>query len=52
MFEQLELHADLCNALGDMGFTAPTSIQSSVIPKAMEGRDILLQRLQIHKTIR
>lgn len=41
MFEQLELHADLCNALGDMGFSAPTSIQSSVIPKAMEGRDIL-----------
>lgn len=41
MFEQLELHPDLIRALTDMGFTTPTSIQSTVIPVAMEGRDIL-----------
>jgi ATP-dependent RNA helicase SrmB len=41
MFEQLELHPDLTRALTDMGFTTPTSIQSTVIPVAMEGRDIL-----------
>lgn len=41
MFEQLELHSDLTRALNDMGFTTPTSIQTSVIPVAMEGRDIL-----------
>ncbi len=41
MFEQLELHSDLTRALTDMGFTTPTSIQSTVIPVAMEGRDIL-----------
>ncbi|RDV24428.1 ATP-dependent RNA helicase SrmB [Alteromonas aestuariivivens] len=40
-FEQLELDDSLCQAVADMGFTKPTSIQSLVIPAAMEGRDIL-----------
>ncbi len=41
MFEQLELHPDLCHAIADMGYTEPTSIQSIVIPVAMEGKDIM-----------
>lgn len=41
MFEQLDLDDKLCQAVIDMGYTTPTSIQSLVIPPAMEGRDIL-----------
>lgn len=41
MFEQLDLDDDLCRAAADMGFIKPTSIQSLVIPPAMEGKDIL-----------
>ncbi|WP_395340781.1 ATP-dependent RNA helicase SrmB [Ningiella sp. W23] len=41
MFESLELDDALCRALADMGYTQPTSIQSLVIPDAMEGHDIL-----------
>ena len=40
-FEELELDDALCQAANDLGFSAPTSIQSLVIPAAMEGRDIL-----------
>lgn len=40
-FEQLELDDDLCRALTDMGLTRPTTIQSMVVPVAMEGKDIL-----------
>ncbi|WJG08621.1 ATP-dependent RNA helicase SrmB [Aliiglaciecola sp. LCG003] len=41
MFEQLDLDEKLCSAVADMGYTNPTSIQSLVIPPAMEGKDIL-----------
>lgn len=40
-FEQLELDDDLCRALADMGLSRPTTIQSMVVPQAMEGKDIL-----------
>ncbi len=40
-FEQLELDDDLCRALADMGLSRPTTIQSMVVPAAMEGKDIL-----------
>ncbi|NMH59338.1 ATP-dependent RNA helicase SrmB [Alteromonas ponticola] len=40
-FEDLDLDSELCHALADMNFTGPTSIQESVIPAAMEGKDIL-----------
>ncbi|MDC8832644.1 ATP-dependent RNA helicase SrmB [Alteromonas gilva] len=40
-FEQLELDETLCQALAEMGLTRPTTIQTMVIPPAMEGRDIL-----------
>lgn len=40
-FEQLELDDDLCRALADMGLTRPTTIQSMVVPVAMEGKDVL-----------
>ena len=40
-FEQLELDDDLCRALADMGLSRPTTIQSMVVPVAMEGKDIL-----------
>lgn len=41
MFEQLDLDDKLCSAVAQMGYTSPTSIQSLVIPPAMEGKDIL-----------
>jgi len=41
MFEQLELDNELCRAATEMGYTKPTSIQSLVIPHAMEGKDIM-----------
>ncbi|GAA0855846.1 ATP-dependent RNA helicase SrmB [Aliiglaciecola litoralis] len=41
MFEQLELDEKLCSAVADMGYKSPTSIQTLVIPPAMEGQDIL-----------
>lgn len=40
-FEELELDDDLCRAVADMGYTQPTTIQSMVIPAAMDGKDIL-----------
>ena len=40
-FSDLELDDSLCRGLAEMGFTRPTSIQSEVIPVAMEGRDIM-----------
>ncbi len=41
MFEELELDAKLCRAVVDMGYKKPTSVQTLVIPLAMEGKDIL-----------
>lgn len=41
MFEQLDLDEKLCSAVTDMGYKSPTSIQTLVIPPAMEGQDIL-----------
>ena len=40
-FEELELDDSLCQAVTEMGFKNPTSIQSLVIPPAMDGKDIL-----------
>ena len=40
-FEELELDEELCHAVADLGYESPTSIQSLVIPHAMDGRDIL-----------
>ena len=40
-FEALELDNELVSAIHSLGFTKPTSIQSLVIPDAMEGADIL-----------
>ncbi len=41
MFEQLELDDDLIHAVTDLGYKEPSSIQSLVIPQAMNGKDIL-----------
>ena len=41
MFEQLELDDDLIHAITDLGYKEPTSIQTLVIPQAMNGKDIL-----------
>jgi len=40
-FESLELDQHLLNAVANMGHTRPTSIQSLVIPPAMDERDIM-----------
>ena len=40
-FEELELDDALCQAVTEMGFETPTSIQQLVVPHAMDGRDIL-----------
>jgi len=41
MFEQFDLDSELLGGVENAGFTKPTSIQSLVIPQAMEGKDIL-----------
>ncbi len=40
-FESLELDPVLLRAVEELGFNRPTTIQSQVIPVAMEGRDIM-----------
>ncbi len=40
-FSLLDLDDELIGAIKEMGFSTPTSIQSLVIPDAMEGKDIL-----------
>ncbi len=40
-FESLELDPVLLQAVEELGFTRPTTIQTQVIPVAMEGRDIM-----------
>lgn len=40
-FESLELDPVLLQAVEELGFNRPTTIQSQVIPVAMEGRDIM-----------
>lgn len=40
-FESLDLAPELIEAIENMSFTKPTSIQQQVLPTAMEGRDIL-----------
>lgn len=41
MFDQLDLDDALCAAMINMGFTAPTTIQSLAIPTALEGKDLM-----------
>lgn len=41
MFEQFELDQEILGAIQDYGFKKPTSIQSLVIPEAMDGKDVL-----------
>lgn len=40
-FTELKLHPSLLRAVEDLGFVKPTPIQSSAIPPALEGRDVL-----------
>ncbi len=40
-FESLELDPVLLHAVEELGFNRPTTIQSQVIPVAMEGRDVM-----------
>ena len=42
-FEQLDLRPELLRALHDMGFERPTTVQQSVLPHAIAGRDLLVQ---------
>lgn len=41
MFEELDLDPSLINAVAEMGFTKPTSIQAQAIPLVLQGRDVL-----------
>ncbi len=40
-FSTIELHPTLLKGVDDLGFTAPTPIQSDAIPPALKGRDLL-----------
>jgi ATP-dependent RNA helicase RhlE len=40
-FDAFELRPELARAIADLGFTEPTPIQSSGIPPALAGRDVL-----------
>ena len=39
-FDELNLTKPLLNALSDLGYTQPTTIQEKVLPVAMSGRDV------------
>ncbi|MEX2602018.1 MAG: DEAD/DEAH box helicase [Balneolaceae bacterium] len=39
-FEDLGIRTEILDSIRDMGFEAPTRIQSTAIPKILEGRDI------------
>lgn len=41
MFEELDLDPTLLNAVAEMGFKKPTSIQAQAIPMILQGRDIM-----------
>jgi ATP-dependent RNA helicase RhlE len=41
VFNRLELHPRLLDAVADLGFTRPTPIQAGAIPEALRGRDVL-----------
>lgn len=40
-FEELGIMEQLCEACGNMGFKAPTPIQTEAIPLALQGRDLI-----------
>lgn len=40
-FTDLDLNADILDALQDLGYESPTPIQHQAIPAAIEGRDVL-----------
>ena len=40
-FTDLDLNADILDALDDLGYEVPTPIQQQAIPPALEGRDVL-----------
>ena len=40
-FTDLDLNADILDALQDLGYESPTPIQQQAIPPALEGRDVL-----------
>ena len=40
-FEELGIIEQLCEACGNMGFKAPTPIQTEAIPLALQGRDLI-----------
>jgi len=40
-FTDLDLNADILDALDDLGYELPTPIQQQAIPPALEGRDVL-----------
>ena len=42
-FAQLGLHPQLVQAVEALGFTAPTPIQSALIPEMMAGHDVIGQ---------
>src|SRR5262249_13332408 len=39
-FESFPLHGSVLTNLAEMGFTAPTDIQSQIMPLALEGADV------------
>ena len=40
-FKELNLNAPLLNALDDLGYVHPTTIQEKAFPVAMSGRDVV-----------
>ncbi|MCX8027726.1 MAG: DEAD/DEAH box helicase [Thermodesulfovibrionales bacterium] len=44
-FEDFNLDTEILKAIADMGFEEPTAIQELVIPKIMQGKDIIGQAL-------
>lgn len=40
-FAQLGVHSQICQAIDELGFKAPTPIQAQAIPVALQGRDVI-----------
>ncbi len=42
-FTQYELQEDILRALDMLGYKEPTNVQQKVIPKALEGQDVIVK---------
>jgi superfamily II DNA/RNA helicase len=42
-FDEMSLSAETLSSLDTMGYRAPTEVQSETVPRAMAGKDLVVQ---------